>query len=177
MTEPETRRLLLALQVNKGLRGACVVVIEGSYPRVLLSHHGTGPWTWLAVYKLDAMNRGWSEPVWRQNVQLQLRKLGVRLTDLGSPWVFGGEYACFPCVAGPERTPGLGVNARAASPGQSQTALVQTTDWIPVAQMSSNAQYPQVQSSMQRENSQFTAVSNIMKTKHDTVKNSISNVR
>jgi hypothetical protein len=30
---------------------------------------------------------------------------------------------------------------------------------------------------MQHENRQYTAVSNIMKTKHDTVKNSISNVR
>jgi hypothetical protein len=30
---------------------------------------------------------------------------------------------------------------------------------------------------MQHENPSFTAISNIMKTKHDTVKNSISNVR
>ena len=32
-------------------------------------------------------------------------------------------------------------------------------------------------SQMQNENRSYTAVSNIMKTKHDTVKNSISNVR
>jgi hypothetical protein len=30
---------------------------------------------------------------------------------------------------------------------------------------------------MQNENRQYTMVSNIMKTKHDTVKNSISNIR
>jgi hypothetical protein len=30
---------------------------------------------------------------------------------------------------------------------------------------------------MQNENRQYTMVSNIMKTKHDTVKNSINNVR
>jgi len=44
-------------------------------------------------------------------------------------------------------------------------------------QMSFNLQYLQLQSQMQNENRSYTAVSNIMKTKHDTVKNSISNVR
>jgi hypothetical protein len=44
-------------------------------------------------------------------------------------------------------------------------------------QMSFNLQYLQLQNEMQNENRQFTAVSNIMKTKHDTVKNSISNIR
>jgi hypothetical protein len=43
--------------------------------------------------------------------------------------------------------------------------------------MSSNMQYLALQSQMQNENRQFTMVSNIMKTKHDTVKNSISNIR
>jgi hypothetical protein len=43
--------------------------------------------------------------------------------------------------------------------------------------MSFNLQYLQLQSQMQHENRSYTAVSNIMKTKHDTVKNSISNVR
>jgi hypothetical protein len=38
-------------------------------------------------------------------------------------------------------------------------------------------QYLQLQSQMQNENRSYTAVSNIMKTKHDTVKNSISNIR
>lgn len=43
--------------------------------------------------------------------------------------------------------------------------------------MSFNLQYLQLQSQMQHENRSYTAVSNIMKTKHDTVKNSISNIR
>ena len=38
-------------------------------------------------------------------------------------------------------------------------------------------QYLQLQSQMQNENRSYTAISNIMKTKHDTVKNSISNIR
>jgi type I site-specific restriction endonuclease len=45
------------------------------------------------------------------------------------------------------------------------------------AQMAFNLQYLQLQSQMQHENRSYTAISNIMKTKHDTVKNSISNVR
>ncbi|MEW5741468.1 MAG: hypothetical protein AB1938_21280 [Myxococcota bacterium] len=47
-----------------------------------------------------------------------------------------------------------------------------------IAEMSrQNAQMMQVQIAMQRENQVFTSVSNVLKTKHDTVKNSISNIR
>ena len=38
-------------------------------------------------------------------------------------------------------------------------------------------QYLALQEKMQNENRQFTTLSNVMKTKHDTAKNSISNVR
>ena len=40
-----------------------------------------------------------------------------------------------------------------------------------------NLQYLNLQNQMQNENRQFTMVSNIMKTKHDTSKNAISNIR
>ena len=43
--------------------------------------------------------------------------------------------------------------------------------------MSFNLQYLQLQSQMQNENRSYSMISNIMKTKHDTVKNSISNIR
>ncbi|HUI34995.1 MAG TPA: hypothetical protein VLX67_05700 [Stellaceae bacterium] len=43
-------------------------------------------------------------------------------------------------------------------------------------QMSFNLQYLQLQNTMQQDNRQYTAISNIMKTKHDTVKNTISNI-
>lgn len=45
------------------------------------------------------------------------------------------------------------------------------------AQMSFNLQYLQLQSQMQEENRSYASISAIMKTKHDTVKNSIANVR
>lgn len=44
-------------------------------------------------------------------------------------------------------------------------------------QMSFNLQYLQLQNAMQNENRQYTMISNIMKTKHDTVKNAIDNIR
>lgn len=65
----------------------------------------------------------------------------------------------------------------AATGGDSQSALLAATKQMQETQMSFNLQYLQLQSQMQNENRSYTAVSNIMKTKHDTVKNSISNVR
>lgn len=58
-----------------------------------------------------------------------------------------------------------------------QSGLLEATKQMQETQMSFNLQYLQLQSQMQHENRSYTAISNIMKTKHDTVKNSISNVR
>ena len=55
--------------------------------------------------------------------------------------------------------------------------LLCATKQMQETQMSFNLQYLQLQSQMQHENRSYTAISNIMKTKHDTVKNSISNIR
>jgi hypothetical protein len=60
---------------------------------------------------------------------------------------------------------------------KSQYHFLTATKEMQEMQMSFNMQYLQLQNQMQSENQCYTAVSNIMKTKHDTVKNSISNVR
>jgi hypothetical protein len=65
----------------------------------------------------------------------------------------------------------------AAQAGSDRAQLVAVAKQLQEMQMSFNLQYLQLQSSMQNDNRQFTMVSNIMKTKHDTVKNSISNIR
>lgn len=65
------------------------------------------------------------------------------------------------------------INVQSAS----QAQLLNATKQMQETQMSFNLQYLQLQSQMQHENRSYTAISNIMKTKHDTVKNSISNVR
>ncbi|MEP7106947.1 MAG: hypothetical protein ABI760_03180 [Ferruginibacter sp.] len=61
--------------------------------------------------------------------------------------------------------------------GNSQYQLLYATKLMQETQMSSNAQYLQMQMQMNREGHVFTSVSNVLKTRHDTVKNSISNVR
>ena len=66
---------------------------------------------------------------------------------------------------------------QAAAGGDSQQSLMAATQQMQETQMSFNLQYLQLQSQMQAENRSYTAVSNIMKTKHDTVKNSIANIR
>jgi predicted nuclease with TOPRIM domain len=68
-------------------------------------------------------------------------------------------------------------NMNAAAGGQSQSQLLQATKQMQEMQQSFNMQYLQLQNQMQHENRSFTMLSNIMKTKHDTVKNSISNIR
>src|ERR1041384_6727912 len=65
----------------------------------------------------------------------------------------------------------------AAAGSDSQDQLLNATKQMQETQMTFNLQYLQLQTQMQHENRSYTAVSNIMKTKHDTVKNSINNIR
>lgn len=71
----------------------------------------------------------------------------------------------------------VGALGGAAGGSGSSRALLSATKQMQEMQMSFNLQYLQLQNSMQNENRQFTMISNIMKTKHDTVKNSINNIR
>jgi hypothetical protein len=70
-----------------------------------------------------------------------------------------------------------GAIGSAAGSGDSQANLLQATKNMQEMQMSFNLQYLQLQNQLQNENRRFTMVSNIMKSKHDTVKNSINNIR
>jgi hypothetical protein len=56
-------------------------------------------------------------------------------------------------------------------------ALMAATRELQEMNMSFNLQYLQLQNKISHENRQFTMVSNIMKNKHDTAKNSINNIR
>ena len=67
--------------------------------------------------------------------------------------------------------------ARIAAGDHSRDQLLVATKQMQEIQMSFNQQYLQLQMQMQRENRSYTSVSNIMKTRHDTVKNSIGNIR
>ena len=68
------------------------------------------------------------------------------------------------------------INARRAR-GADVSELMAEQARLQDMQMSFSMQYLMLQQQMQDENRQYTAVSNIMRTKHDTARNSISNVR
>jgi|GEM_PF-5603195 len=70
----------------------------------------------------------------------------------------------------------------AASPSKSSkrkssSPVAAATKSMQEAQMSFNLQYLQLQQQMQVEERSYTAISNMLKSKHDTAKNSISNIR
>ena len=64
-----------------------------------------------------------------------------------------------------------------AAAGDSSAQLMLATKEMQEMNQSFNLQYLQLQQKMQSDNRQFTLLSNIMKTKHDTAKNAINNVR
>jgi len=70
-----------------------------------------------------------------------------------------------------------GIASSAAAGGNSQQALLDQTKSMQEMMQSFNLQYLQLQEKMQAENRSFSTVSNVMKTKHDPAKSSISNVR
>ena len=77
----------------------------------------------------------------------------------------------------PMNGPGLNTPQNNASTGNNQQDLLNQTKGMQEMMASFNLQYLQLQEKMQAENRSFTTVSNVMKTKHDTAKSSISNVR
>jgi hypothetical protein len=64
-----------------------------------------------------------------------------------------------------------------ASNDAADEALMNATKLMQEMSQSFNIQYLQLQQNMQQENRQFTMISNIMKNKHDTIENSLNNIR
>lgn len=64
-----------------------------------------------------------------------------------------------------------------AAGGNSQSQLLQATKQMQETQMSFNLQYLQMQNQIQYQNRMFTSISNVMKTKHDTAKNIVNNIK
>ncbi|MBN2359911.1 MAG: hypothetical protein JXR83_10690 [Deltaproteobacteria bacterium] len=78
---------------------------------------------------------------------------------------------------GPTMSDPTGSSTGATSSAGSQQQLLDQTKAMQEMQMSFSLQYLQLQEKMQGENRQFTTISNVMKTKHDTAKSTINNVR
>ena len=90
-----------------------------------------------------------------------------------STMVLGGSSGS---AAGGGSSVAADVRSRAASGSEADQRIVAAQDFQEM-NMSFNMQYLMLQQKMQSDNRQFTLLSNIMKTKHDTAKNAISNVR
>lgn len=88
----------------------------------------------------------------------------------------GGLYSSLSKKAEEVSKAARAVNSNRPDPG-AVGQLLAATQQMQEMPMSFNLQYLQLQSSMQNENRQYTMVNNILKTKHDTVKNSIGNIR
>ena len=89
----------------------------------------------------------------------------------------GGGYGSDGTQAIPGTGPGLGSSTGTQSTGNAQQDLLNQTKAMQEMQMSFSLQYLQLQEKMQAENRQFSTISNVMKTKHDTAKSTINNVR
>src|SRR5690606_21852900 len=112
-----------------------------------------------------------------ESFQLQLKEVQKLQKKLGQA-VLAYKSGLEALAAGTSETELLlDAASGAVSGGNGNDQLLNATKQMQETQMSFNMQYLQLQSQMQHENRSYTAVSNIMKTKHDTVKNSISNVR
>lgn len=102
---------------------------------------------------------------------------------LAAPFVPGG-----PVLAGAVRgatTPqpsALGPTTGGSSPGAATVAaggggdLVEATRALQAEAQSFNLQYLQLQEGLQRESREFTAMSNVMKVRHETAKSAIQNI-
>ncbi len=108
----------------------------------------------------------------------QMATSGGALTEVGST-VSGIAGDCgYPCDQhGALTQAGSAVIAELQKTSNSNQALLEATKKMQETQMSFNLHYLQLQTARQNENRQFTMVKNLMKTKHDTVKNSINNIR
>jgi hypothetical protein len=90
---------------------------------------------------------------------------------LAAPFVPGGPVLAAAVKGAIAPPPGASPGA-AASGGD----VVEATRALQVEAQSFNLQYLQLQESLQRESREFTAVSNVMKVRHDTAKSAIQNI-
>ena len=122
----------------------------------------------------------------------------------GTPFVAGGSFISSPCATVPNTTTGSS-SASASSFGQvmqqqqaananypQQVSSGGTVGGVPVdtgtdaqaasfgsvlqQQQAMNMQYLELQNTMQQENQTFSTLSNVLKVRSDTAKNSISNI-
>lgn len=105
---------------------------------------------------------------------------GVAATvELAAPYVPGGTVlsaavrgSTSPGMLGARSSPDLGAPSAEAS----ETDALEATKALQQEARTFNLQYLQLQEQMQRDSREFTALSNVMKVKHDSAKAAIANI-
>jgi hypothetical protein len=97
-------------------------------------------------------------------------------TGVGAPPGVNGTVGLgaprYPLLGGTAEGPAMGAGTTGATPGEGSSvegALAQSQEF--------NLYYLQLQEQLSAENRTFSAMSNVLKTRHDTVKNAIGNIR
>ncbi len=96
---------------------------------------------------------------------------------LAAPFVPGG-LVLSAAVRGAGRAASAAVSSSAAgrSGGDGGGDVIEATRALQQEAQSFNLQYLQLQEGMQRESREFTAITNVMKVKHDSAKSAINNI-
>lgn len=102
--------------------------------------------------------------------------VGSSYAASGGSLAAGGTYAGGTGVYG-GGSGYMGAVASRAAGGDASSQMMMATQEMQEMNQTFNLQYLQLQEKMQAENRQFTALSNVMKTKQDTAKNSLSNLK
>jgi hypothetical protein len=87
----------------------------------------------------------------------------------------GGGSLSSPTLTATGTTSGVG--GTSSTGGSSSQSLLDATQQMTELNQTFNLQYLQLQENMQQESREFTAMSNVMKAKSDTAKNSLSNLK
>jgi hypothetical protein len=98
---------------------------------------------------------------------------GMSPVSGAAPFVGGSSYGAA-SLAG-SGAPATG--AAAGATGNAETDVMASARALQAESQAFNAQYLQLQEAMQRENREFTALSNVMKVKHDTARAAIGNIQ
>jgi len=105
---------------------------------------------------------------------------GVAATvELAAPYVPGGTVlsaAVRTASTGGPAARSVAPDAGAPSAGTSETDAIEAARTLQQEARTFNLQYLQLQEQMQRESREFTALSNVMKVKHDSAKAAIANI-
>jgi hypothetical protein len=118
------------------------------------------------LHKLDRSNDVWSEAAWRQAIIAHLLKVGTDMADMAPTGIVFSGYAFVVSMGGNS----LGL-------ANDRSEMFEAARKMQESSFAYNMQYLQLQAAMQHENRSYTAISNIMKARHENAKNSISNIR